>query len=319
MQCIRLKTRNPYFCLAAEEYLLKNFDDDIFLLWQSENTVVVGKHQNALAEINYPYVRKNNIKVARRISGGGTVFHDAGNVNFAFLKSFEKPSEINFRRFLAPIAESLSKLGVETTYSKKDDLLIDGFKVSGNAEHVFKKRVLHHGTLLFKSDLQNLGQAIKTVPGKYESKAVQSNRSKVTNISNYLKEKISIEEFIQFLLDVQLEDASNSIMELSGNDIQNIQKLSEEKFETWEWNFGYSPKYTFKNTFEMDGKYVDIELEVVKGIIESVNLSSNYFPMSKLNQLKKELHGNQHRYVAIKNVLEKTLDNFHSGLTNAFF
>ncbi len=317
MQCIRLKTRNPYFCLAAEEYLLKNFDDDIFLLWQSENTVVVGKHQNALAEINYPFVRKNNIKVARRISGGGTVFHDAGNVNFAFLKSFEKPSEINFRKFLTPIAESLSKLGVETTYSKKDDLLIDGFKVSGNAEHVFKKRVLHHGTLLFNSDLQNLGQAIKAIPGKYESKAVQSNRSKVTNISNYLKEKISIEEFIQFLLDVQLEDASNSIMELSENDIQNIQKLSEEKFETWEWNFGYSPKYTFINSVLIEGKTVSVELNVVKGIIRECKIKGNFFSDKENKLMSQNLPGKKH-FFEIKELL-KVHEDIPEELVYFFF
>ena len=157
MICIHLKNTNPFYCLAAEEYLLKNFDDDIFMLWQSKDTVVLGKHQNALAEINYPFVRANNVTVARRISGGGTVFHDAGNVNFAFIKNVKSPAEISFKQFTQPVVEALALLGIEATSSGRNDLLIEGLKISGNAEHVFKNRVLHHGTLLFNSDLENLG------------------------------------------------------------------------------------------------------------------------------------------------------------------
>ncbi len=199
MLCIHLKNQDPYFCLAAEEYFLKNFREDIFMLWQSEDTIVVGKHQNALGEINYRFVREKGIQVARRISGGGTVFHDSGNVNFTFIKNVKGPSEISFKIFTTPVVEALAQLGVTATTSGRNDLLINGFKISGNAEHVFKNRVLHHGTLLFNSDLENLGQAIKVIPGKYESKAVQSNRSPVANISSFLKDQLKIEEFIRFL------------------------------------------------------------------------------------------------------------------------
>ncbi len=152
MLCIYLKNTNPYFCLAAEEYFLKNFDDDIFMLWQSDDTIVVGKHQNALGEINYRFVRKNNITVARRISGGGTVFHDSGNVNFSFIKNVKSSAEISFKQFTEPVVNTLAKLDIIATTSGRNDLLIEGKKISGNAEHIFKKRVLHHGTLLYNSD-----------------------------------------------------------------------------------------------------------------------------------------------------------------------
>lgn len=310
---------DPYFCLAAEEYLLKNFDDDIFMLWQSNNTVVIGKHQNALAEINYPFVRKNNIKVARRISGGGTVFHDAGNVNFAFIKNVSSPAEINFKLFTQPVVTALTKLGIEATSSGRNDLLIGDLKISGNAEHVYKNRVLHHGTLLFDTNLQNLGQAIKVIPGKYESKAVQSKRSPVTNISGYLKKKISVEEFIQFLLNVQLEDNANSTLKLSENYIQNIHKLSKEKFETWEWNFGYSPKYTLRNVFNADGKSIEIELKVVKGIIESCLIKGNYFSNEITKQLISAISGNQHHYESIQKGIQKVLKMVPSQFVDAFF
>jgi lipoate---protein ligase len=303
MLCIYLKNTNPYFCLAAEEYLLKNFEEDIFMLWQSDNTVVVGKHQNALGEINYPFVRENNINVARRISGGGTVFHDAGNVNFSFIKNVKSPAEISFKKFTEPVVNALSKLGVVATTSGRNDLLIEGKKISGNAEHVFKNRVLHHGTLLYNSDLENLGQAIKVIPGKYKSKAVQSNRSEVANISSFLKNKLDIKDFIQFLIEVQLENKENAFYELDENDIQKIEILVNEKFKKWDWNFGYSPKYSFKNVLEFEGKTILVELNVKKGIIEDAVISGDYFSNETAKKLSIQLQNKRHFFGDIREIL----------------
>jgi len=313
MLCIHLKNTDPFFCLAAEEYLLKNFSDDIFMLWQSENAVVVGKHQNLLAEINYPFVRENNIALCRRISGGGTVFHDAGNVNFSFIKNVKSPAEISFKQFTAPVVEALAKLGIEATTSGRNDLLIDGLKISGNAEHVYKNRVLHHGTLLYNSDLENLGQAIKVTPGKYESKAVQSNRSPVANISQYLKTPMTTSGFVQFLLGVQLENQQNSFYQLNENDIQTIEKLSSEKFKTWEWNFGYSPKYTFSNEVEMEGKALSIRLMVEKGVIVEAGISGEYLDKIECLQVQKILTGERHFYDVLLGLKEI------NGIVSSFF
>jgi len=302
MHCIHLKNTDPYFCLAAEEYLLKNFSEDIFMLWQSENAVVVGKHQNLLGEINYPFVRKNNIAICRRISGGGTVFHDSGNVNFSFIKNVKSPAEISFKQFTAPVVEALAKLGITATTSGRNDLLIDGFKISGNAEHVYKNRVLHHGTLLFDSDLKNLGQAIKVTPGKYESKAVQSNRSPVANILQFLKTPMTTGEFMQFLLEVQLENPENNLYHLNENDIQTIEKLSEEKFKTWEWNFGYSPKYTFKNEVEIEGKVLSIQLVVEKGVIVEAGIGGDYLSEVQTELNQRNLLQKRHDYYEIRKV-----------------
>lgn len=300
---INLKNTNPYFCLAAEEYFLKNFDEDIFMLWQSEDTVVLGKHQNALAEINYPFVRENNISVARRISGGGTVFHDAGNVNFSFIKNVNSPAEISFSQFTEPVREALAKLGIEAATSGRNDLLVEGLKISGNAEHVFKKRVLHHGTLLFNSDLENLGQAIKVVPGKYESKAVQSNRSKVANILSFLKQEMKVENFIEFMIEVQLQKEGNSKYELSDFDIETIQKLAAEKFETWDWNWGYSPKYSFKNEVEIDENNILIHLHVKKGRVEACEISGNYFSTNEFKRISNEFIGKRHSFEDVQELL----------------
>ncbi len=319
MLCIHLKDTNPFFCLAAEEYLLKNFSEDIFMLWQSEDTVVIGKHQNALAEINYSFVRENKITVARRISGGGTVFHDAGNVNFAYIKNVTSPAEINFKQFTAPVVDALVKLKITATTSGRNDLLIKGLKISGNAEHVFKNRVLHHGTLLYNSNLENLGKAIKVIPGKYKSKAVQSNRSPVANISSFLRKEMSIGDFMQFLLDVQLENEDVRFYELTGEDIQNIQHLSEEKFRTWEWNFGYSPKYSFQNKTEIDGREVEVKLKTIKGIIDEINVDGDYF-LEKINeQLSNNLKGKRHFFEDVQQALKEVLDKVPDKLSYVFF
>ncbi len=319
MLCIHIKNTDPFFCLAAEEYLLKNFDDDIFMLWQSENAVVVGKHQNLLGEINYRFVREKNIKVARRISGGGAVFHDAGNVNFSFIKNVKSPAEISFKQFTAPVVEALAKLDITATTSGRNDLLIDGLKISGNAEHIYKNRVLHHGTLLYNSDLKNLGQAIKVVPGKYESKAVQSNRSPVANISQFLKTKMSTVEFMEFLLNVQLEKPDNTFYELTENDIQNIEKLVSEKFLTWEWNFGYTPKYSFTNEVEIEGKILKVKLEVEKGKIVKCTILGEYFSNELASKIALQLQNKRHFIQDINGVFDGLEVSILGSLIYSFF
>lgn len=319
MFCIQLKNNNPYFCLAAEEYLLKNFSEDIFMLWQSENTVVVGKHQNAMAEINYPYVHQHGITLARRISGGGTVFHDAGNVNFAYIKNVSSPAEISFKLFTEPVVKALAKLGVEATTSGRNDLLVGGKKISGNAEHVFKNRVLHHGTLLFNSNLEILGKSIKVIPGKYHGKAVQSNRSVVTNILPFLENEWSVNDFSSFLMNVQLENSGNLVYEFNEKDNRAIQILVDEKFSTWDWNFGYSPKYAFTNEFLVDGNKLKVELQVEKGRITESRISGDFFAGEELEILNKSLLGEKHFYENIRQKLEMMNHKVSDEIVFAFF
>jgi lipoate-protein ligase A len=270
-QCLIQTSTDPYFNLAAEEYFLKNFQDDFFILWRSEASVVVGKHQNALAEINHEYVRKHQIPVARRLSGGGTVFHDPGNVNFTFIRNVNAISEVNFKVFTVPVISALKKLGVEASTSGRNDLLIDGKKISGNAEHVHKNRVLHHGTLLFDSRLEVLKGALNVDLSKYEDKAVQSKRSEVANIVDYLKNKISAEQFTRFLFD----EIGHSLPEIrmyqtTDEDINAIEKLRDEKYQSWDWIFGYSPRFTYSNELSFQGGKIALKLLVERGrIIES--------------------------------------------------
>ncbi len=301
MFCILLEENDPYFCLAAEEYLLKNYREDIFMLWQSHDAVVIGKHQNALAEINYRYARENGISIARRISGGGTVFHDKGNVNFSYIKNVAGPLEISFSRFTEPITGALKKLGIRAETSGRNDLLVNGKKISGNAEHIFKNRVLHHGTLLFNSDLIHLADAIRVTPGKYAGKAVESNRSRVANLSGFLPSPIDLHTFIRFLIEYQLQNsAENSPYLISDGDKEKIRELAREKFETPDWQFGYSPAYSFTHSTKIGGKLLDLKLEVRNGKILSARIGGDYYPPEKASRLENLLLDKPHLYEPVE-------------------
>ncbi|MDP3643811.1 MAG: lipoate--protein ligase [Bacteroidota bacterium] len=301
--CINQPNSDPYFNLAAEEYFLKSFQEDFFIIWRSLPSVVVGKHQNALAEINHEFVQNNQIPVARRLSGGGTVFHDPGNVNFTFIRNVEKISEVNFKVFTVPVIEALKKLGVEAYTTGRNDLQIDGKKISGNAEHIHRNRVLHHGTLLFDSHLEALKGALKVDLSKFEDKAVQSNRSEVANISNYLANPISVEEFTDFLFSEIVQTFPEAVVyEPTPEDMETIQKLSVEKYQTWDWIFGYSPRYRFTNKLETENGEIRIGLLVEKGLITEASITGA-IPAEISKKIAEMLLGCRHDLQVITNLL----------------
>ena len=220
---------DPYFNIAAEEHLLKNFESDVIMLWRSNPSVVVGKHQNTLAEINLGFVRKNNIPVIRRLSGGGTVFHDPGNINFTFIKQAEKEKLVDFKAQTAPVIEFLNNIGVDARFEGKNDLRVNGLKISGNAEHISKNKVLHHGTLLFDANLHNLSESIKSREPHFTSKAVKSVRSTVVNIASLPGVSLGREEFMEKLGDYLQGYFKNiSTYQFNDDDRRNIEKLKQE-------------------------------------------------------------------------------------------
>lgn len=308
MLIIKNPSTDPYFNLAAEEYLLKEFDEDIFTLWRNENAIIVGKHQNTLAEINQDYVTKQGVKVVRRLSGGGAVFHDLGNLNFTFITN-AKPNEelkIDFRHFTQPIVDVLQSLGVNAEFSGRNDLLVDGMKISGNAEHIYhqKKRTLHHGTLLFTSQIADLSAALKVNPLKFKDKAVKSVRSRVTNISTHLKEEISVSDFYdKIIYHIAKNSEDVSFYEFNQEDIAAIRKLAEEKYSTWEWNFGYSPKYTFRKISATPGGQIEVLIQAEKGIITDLKYYGDFFDTRDKEEIEKALTGIRHNPDAISEIL----------------
>lgn len=317
MLCLRSKTNNPIFNIATEEYLLKHKAEDCFYLYINNPSIIIGKHQNSLAEINVDYVKENEITVVRRLSGGGAVFHDPGNLNFSFIKTKEKNEPLDFRKYTQPILEVLNQLGVDAKFEGRNDLTIKGKKFSGNAKHIYQNKILQHGTLLFSSKLPDLSQALKINPLKYQDKAVKSVRSRVTNISEHLLKPLSLEAFEEHIINhVRSLYEDTDIYELTNDDIQAINKLVDEKYSTWNWNFGSSPQYNFQKGIKTTGGHIEMNLEVRKGEIVNAKIFGDFFNTKDITELENLLKGMPHDAEKIKaQLLKIELDNYLANVT----
>jgi lipoate-protein ligase A len=295
MLCILSPNTNPYFNLASEEYLLKCKSEEIFLLYRNTPSIVVGKHQNTLAEINLPFVQERDIPVARRISGGGTVFHDLGNLNFAFFSNGKEGELVNYRKAAGPVIEAMGKMGLKVSMGKRNELLIKGQKISGTASHVYKKRVLHHGTLLYSSEIEDLSTALLGRQESFTDRAVKSVRSRVTNIKDHMAGKMDVEEFQNKLFSHILQSMGEAEKyQYSKTDLNMIGDLRSSKFSTWEWNFGYSPKYQFNKSLLFGESHIHLRMNVEKGIIRELKFEGDFTSKKNIHALEKMLTGTIH-------------------------
>ncbi|NFD77655.1 lipoate--protein ligase [Clostridium botulinum] len=295
MQFLVNKSTNPFFNLALEEYLLKNVDirEDYFILWQNEPTIVIGKHQNTLKEINMNFVKDNNINVVRRNSGGGAVYHDLGNINFTFITKYDEKHLLDFKTFTNPVVYSLGKLNVKAELSGRNDILIDGRKISGNSQHIYKDRFLHHGTLLFNSELENLVKALNVDNDKILSKGIESIKSRVTNIKEHVKEDIFMEKFKEILIENIFMRNKSSLKEynLTNDHINDIEKLMEEKYMTWQWNYGYSPEFNYRNSKRFQGGKLEVLLNIVEGHINECKIYGDFLGLMDVSEIEKKIIG----------------------------
>lgn len=286
MRLILSDITDVYQNLALEDFLLHQTGDNILMLWQSHGAVVCGKHQNLCAEANYAFCRRHNIAMARRLSGGGTVYHDEGNVNFTFIHNLEEGIDkaIDFRRFLDPVIAALAALGVKAEYSGRNDLLVDGRKVSGNAEHIYqqKKRVLHHGTLLFDSRLGDLRDALHST-GNYLDKAVKSVRSEVCNLKDHLPHIPDTSSFIERLCSEFEQIFGFSFSSLSEAERAQAALLAAEKYANESWITGYSPRYVMNRTLQTDEGTFELKMKVEKGLITELSFASDSFADNTFN------------------------------------
>jgi len=295
LRYIQRPETDPYYNLAAEEYLLKSATVDTFMTWRNEPSVIIGKHQNTLKEIDLSFIESNNLPVIRRITGGGTVYHDPGNINFSFIFINRKDNPVDFREFTKPVILFLQNLGLNASFEGKNNITVNGLKVSGNSAHIFKNKVLYHGTLLFNSDLDRLEKAINGKEDLFKDKAVSSVRAKVVNIKDLLKNQITVEEFRDLFCDYIFKNYAHVYKEkLNREEEESIQKLMHEKYKSYQWNFGYSPDYKYHTKWEMqDGKWA-ISLIVKEGTI-----------------VKSEIEGPHHHSLFLKNITNALTDTLH--------
>jgi lipoate-protein ligase A len=306
MLCLSLNSTDPFFNLAVDEYLLKNSDLEYLILGINDRSVIVGKHQSAHRETDTKFITGRKIPLIRRISGGGTVFHDRGDLNFTFILNSKEGKQIDFRKYTLPVIGFLSSIGVEAKFEGKNDLKVGGLKISGNAEHVYRNRILHHGTLLFDTDLELMRGALRKDTSKYETRAVNSNPSSVTNLAGVLKSTDNqidtIHEFKSLMLNWFLNNSPGSrITDLSDKETEDIKSLAETKYRTWEWNYAYGPEYHFNAIFKYNRTVSSCSLHVKDGIIREIEIKGS----GVLEQAGKKLVGCRHMPNEIQQVLEK--------------
>lgn len=304
MLCILSNTKEPYYNLAAEEFLFRNSDTEACMLWQSSPALIIGKHQNTYAEINYRYAWQKKILVARRLTGGGTVFHDPGNLNFSFIRQGEPDKLINFLKHIQPVIDFLKSYGIDARPGPKNEILAGNAKISGNAEHIFKNRILHHGTLLFNSDLDALNEAIARKGGTYNDKAVRSNRSNVTNLNEFLPPGITIDMFIRKLNDFLIDFFSGKPYAFQTHEEKTIQNLARSKYSTWNWIYGWSPDYVFRNDIVLGKFKAHIHLQAHRGIIREFYIESAYLSDRKRLNINSAFKNIPHEHDHVEAVLK---------------
>ena len=275
-----LTTTDPAFNLAMEQYVFDSLPRDrmYVMLWQNDNAIIIGKHQNTLAEINEAYVREKGIKVVRRLSGGGAVYHDMGNLNFTIIADVEDSAQMDFKLFCQPVVRALQKLGVQAELNGRNDMTIDGKKFSGNAQYQKNGRVMHHGTILFDSDRSVLANALQVDEEKIKAKGVKSVRSRVTNVRPHLPQDLTLPQFRALLLQSILEETPGDAYPLTAEDLAAVESLRQTRYDTWQWNYGASPACTVKKRRRFEGcGTVEAYLDIKHGAIDGIFFRGDFF------------------------------------------
>lgn len=304
MLYINNEVTDPYYNHALEEYFLKNSQEECFILWRSSPCILIGKNQNAYSEINIDYVKEHKLPVVRRLSGGGAIFNDLGNILFGFISNNPTNTFADFERFTKPIIAALRELGINAVLSGRNDITIDGKKFSGNAQAKHGNRIIHHGSILYSSNMSDLSAALNVRPIKFQDKSIKSVASRVTNISEHLENPMDVVEFKNYIMSyIMKTNPSASIYTLTQEDLQHINKIRNEKTSTWEWNFGNSPKYSLINEKKFPGGIVELNLNVKNGIINDIKLYGDFFGQEDIAIIETALRGIRHNEEDIRDAL----------------
>ncbi|ACB85750.1 lipoate--protein ligase [Natranaerobius thermophilus] len=318
MRYIQTDWNIPYYNFALEEYLINEAPEDSYLFFYIHKpSIIVGKYQNTIEEINKEFVDEHDIIVARRISGGGAVYHDEGNLNFSFVQKADKEDVNNFEKFTRPIIEALNELGVKAELSGRNDILVDGKKISGNAQYYANGRILSHGTLLFNSEMSNLTKALKANDLKIKSKGVKSVKSRVANIKDYMDQDMSIYELKNYLLEYISNTLGVEEYVLSQEELKKIEDAAENKFSKWEWNWGKSPAFEISKVDKFSCGLINVKLNVRKGKIKDCKIYGDFFTRRELEELENFLCNQTYEQESLKKALQEKeidLEDYFQGI-----
>lgn len=295
---------DPRFNLAFEEYILTHRrQGDYLILWQNASSVIVGRNQNTVQEVNEPFVREQGISVVRRNTGGGAVYHDLGNLNYSFICDAGDTAARSAQRFTAPVVDALKALGLDAEASGRNDILVSGCKVSGTAQQLHQGRVLHHGTLLFDSDSETIMKALTPDPLKLQSKGIRSVKSRVGNIHSFLPSPMTLTQFWDYLK-TALSGSGFTPGCVTEEELVEIRRLKETKYDTWEWNYGSAPKFQLCCKDRWDGGILEIHLSVERGLIREIRIFGDFMALTACDHLENALVGCPYRADAIAQVIE---------------
>jgi len=322
MYYIRSESTDATYNLALEQFVFDELSHDhsYLMLWQNANAVIVGKFQNTVAEVNADYVKSHGIQVVRRLSGGGAVYHDLGNINYTIISN-AKDESLNLALFCQPVISVLQSLGVNAEASGRNDMTIEGMKFSGNSQYIKLGRVLHHGTILFDSDLRMLSRALVVSNEKIESKGIKSVRSRVTNVRPHLAKDCSVEEFLGILELKLIGQLEAQPVPPDVIDTGKVRQLQEARYGSWHWNYGASPEYSIclKRRFADVGE-IEVRMKVEKGVIKDITFFGDYFASTDQEDLIEKLRGVYRNEPAISTALSGVnVERYFSNLKNEDF
>ena len=312
---------DPRLNLALEEFLLRHVrtDEALLLFYINEPSVIIGRNQNTLEEIDPGYVKDNHIHLVRRLSGGGAVYHDLGNLNFSFITQGQENLH-KFARFTEPVIRVLQGLGVDAHLRGRSDIFAGEKKISGNAQYASRGRMFSHGTLLFDTDIAKMLKAINPRQIKIESKAVQSVRSFVSNIRELLPVEMTIMELKLAILAGIFEQREAPAYELSEEDWEQVRRISEERYMTWEWNVGRSPRFNVQKSERLAVGKVDARIDVEKGLIQNIKIYGDFAGRREIAELEARLIGVRYDADALTEAVQDiAVQPYFGGLTKEQF
>jgi lipoate-protein ligase A len=301
-------SHDPSLNLAAEEYVIRHIapEEEILLFYINGPSIIIGRNQNTIQEINTDYVEANNIKVVRRLSGGGAVYHDEGNLNFSFIAPHSKDNFHNFKKFTEPVIKVLNNMGVLAELRGRNDIVVNDQKISGNAQYVAGERMVSHGTLLWQADLGRVGEALRVKAAKIESKGIKSIRSRVANITEFIEgEPMSVEAFREHIIESVFEGKEIKSYQLTASDWEAVEKLADERYRNWDWNYGRSPAFDIQRETRYAGGEIEVYLDVAQGEIKDIKFYGDFFGQRGVDELETLLVGTRYAPESLAKALEK--------------